>query len=574
MFVILTFLKGTLLSHGLLVSTSGRRSSTTCGDKQSSIQLLHPHLSSKMDTTGTEKRPFKNPFGHSSSKRVPSHSLLQLWYMAGNLDGESAGNMGEDDDDGDEIIFDALEDGDELRGLVEAEVNLEDLGCFPANFTSSPLSLSELSESFAANVSYFYLQNELNISDAALWGVVFDATSALSMRPGILREKVRVLQETANLTLDEVRLLIERKPTTLHLSAERNLAPTIMFLQRSLDLSKAELRKILVDCPALLSYSLQNLQAKVLFFTQLMQFSLAEVRSLIAQEPKLMRSSVQTGLIPHLKFWCDDLQFSLPDLRRLVLANPKLLLYSIEKSLAPKLIYLLLMKLEMTPQQIQKIVLRNPRFCDYNVDRVLWPTVAYFLNDLDFPTYTVATMLVRSPYLVSHSLERIIKRNVGFLRYELRLSSDAVESIVSRSPTLLGLTLERLKCNVDYVASLLGNDSFDDLQKVLTAMPSLLTVNVEGNLKPKVAFLESLNVDVALVVRKLPALLGYSLARRIHPRAMELQRLGADLDQQLPSILPLTDDAFKKRLSLMKARKEKNKPKPVDASGRITHWTR
>lgn len=479
------------------------------------------------------------------------------------------------DDDEDSFAWEVDDNGNAAfyREDDAQEVNFSPSGN-SSNFTASPLPLEHLSESFAANVSYFYLQNELNLSESALWGVVFDASSALTMRPDVIRRKIDVLQQTANLTMDDVRLLLERKPTTLHLSADRNLSPTILFLQRSLDLSRAELRTLLVECPALLSYSIHNLQTKVLFFTQMMKFSLAEIRALVAKEPRLLRASVATGLVPHMQFWCDDLQFSMDDLRRIVLANPKLLMYSLENNLAPKCIYLLLMTLEMTHQQIQRLLLRYPKFCDQSLERVVLPIVQYFLNDLEFPTYTVATMLVRFPRLVTHSLDGKIKRNIGYLRYELGVSAENVETMLSRAPSLLGLPMVRLRKNVDYLKTLLQNNN-EHLQRVLTAMPSLLTVNVEANLEPKVTFLEASDVNVTNLLLKLPASLGYSLQRRLEPRVKALLGSGIDdVNQALPSALPLTDEGFAKRLSIIEKRMEKTRPKPVDASGRITHWVR
>jgi mTERF domain-containing protein, mitochondrial len=217
---------------------------------------------------------------------------------------------------------------DEKDDVVQALRN--NTTATPPAISSSPQSssiftyenLNLLTES-TDMIAYFYLKNEIGMSEEAMWKITLQAGSALGMTAHTLRRKVDLLRQSMDLQDTYIQTILERQPTILHLSADENLAPTILFLVRELDLSKTELRTMVVQCPCIVSYSQKNLSSKLRFFRQLMGYSMEECRTLLVAEPKLLTASVKTGLIPHLKFSCGRM------LRVIVLKNPRLLLYSL-----------------------------------------------------------------------------------------------------------------------------------------------------------------------------------------------------------------------------------------------------
>lgn len=487
----------------------------------------------------------------------------------------------------DDIESDA--DNDETEFIIAGTNNIDANISVPAitslsvseNFIAAPITLDQLSEAFATNVSYFYLKNELQLSDTAMWRITYEASSALGMTTAVIRHKVEVLQETMNLTTDHVRTILERQPTILHLSADQNLAPTLLFLLRALELGRDELRELVLACPAVLCYSIHNLKSKIQFFLRLMKYSIQECRELLLQKPDLLRASVTSGLIPHYRFLTSEMELSVEQLQKIVKKNPNILLYSVEENLIPKLVYYMIMRLQMNTRQIHKLLLTYPLILDCNLERTILPLTVYFMNELEYSPIEFRNILLKFPRLVTHSLRKV-KRTIGYFRYELNMIPTQVKKVIYRAPVILGLNLEQnIQPKVQYLQSTLDLSN-EELHIVLAAMPSLVLLNSEGNLQPKIDYLSStllssaesesnnnnkspfmvsssspsvLSVTNQLrdIVLRLPTLLGYSLEQRIMPRVQAI--MDAKLHPSCITIgIPMTQLAFDKWL-LRRAKK-------------------
>jgi hypothetical protein len=447
------------------------------------------------------------------------------------------------------------------------------------------------------DLSYFYLRNELGLSEECMWKITVEAGSALAMKAVTIREKVELLRTTMNLSDAESRELIEKQPTLLHLSAKKNLAPTILFLVRQLDLAPSELRTIVLASPSVLCYARPMLHKKLEFFRQTMGYSETETRELLIREPKLWTAGVDTGLTPRWRFLSREMEIPSDKLRLLVQKNPRILLKSLDANLRPKLIFFFIMTLNMEPQEVLKLLLAYPRILEYNLDDHLRPIVQYLIS-LDFSAREVARMLLKSPRLVTHSLFKI-KHVVGYLRFELGLQAPDVRRVLYQSPQLVGLTTTNLAEKVDFLERACGSGA--SIRKVIVGMPTLLNLNVQKNLEPKVDYLSAMlgKDELSLALDRLPTLLGYSLDKRIRPRLERILEAGVDGGSVTVGI-PMKEEAFDSWLNgrALKAKRlqkegkstEKKKRKPDDEAGqeepnedkrfveekggRIVHWRR
>jgi mTERF domain-containing protein len=433
------------------------------------------------------------------------------------------------------------------------------------------------------NLAYFYLQNEIGITEEDMWRITNEAGSVLGMTARNLRKKVQLLQQTMDLTDDDIRTMILRHPAVLHLSAQGNVAPTILFLQRALDLSREDMRKLLVSYPSILGYSLANLKSKINFYLKLCRFTKDEARKLLVEEPKLMTAGVTTGLIPRLHFFVGELKFTLENFRVVVKKNPLILLASLEKNLRPKLQQYLQRTLTMNTKQVQTIITKYPQFVNYHLNNQILPITEYYCQELNFRISEFAQILVKFPRLVTHSLLDKIKHVVGFLRYELGMDASQVKRVLYQAPQIMNLnTDDTLKGKIHYLREALGL-SDEELRRILAGMPTLTICSTEANLKPKIDYLsEVLDRDelkkAALI---LPTLLGYSLDKRIRPRMAKILESGVD-PSAITVGIPMKDDAFDQWLNGRRARvrlkhiDETNKPldKSTRSDGRIVHWTR
>jgi hypothetical protein len=493
------------------------------------------------------------------------------------------------DDEEEEDLIEICDDEDE-SGTLEATVYPKiDLGEFRAAST---------------NVSYFYLQNELGLSEEAMWKITFEAGSVLGMTTANVRRKVDVLRDNMNLSDDDLRTIIGRQPTILQLSADKNISPTILFLVRALDLGRDDLRLLLLASPTILSYKQTNLNSKINFFTRLMEFSIDECRDLLLAEPKLLRAGVRTGLVPRMRFLARDMDIPMAKLRLIVQKNPRILLYSLDDNLIPKLIFYLIMSLSMDLKQVERTLLAYPYILDYNLDRHILPITKYFIQDLEVSPTEFRGILLKFPRLLTHSLSKI-KHVVGYLRYELGLTGPQVKRVLYQAPQVIGLNTEgNLASKVEFLRAAFALNP-DQLRSVVAGMPTLLVLSIDRNLQPKTDYLREAfggsnddNKHEALqeAILRLPTLLGYSLDKRIRPRLQAI--LDAGLDPSRITVgIPMTEEKFdgwlhrrkeKAQLIVPSRRKEKGRsaqslvpaqlaPSPVpdsDPAGRIVEWTR
>ena len=109
-----------------------------------------------------------------------------------------------------------------------------------------------------------------------------------------IQHKFDVLRKNLKLTDKDVCSIVEKRPLILHLSADNNIAPTILFLAQTLDLGKEDLRKLIRKEPTILSLNTATLQSKMNFFLDDLQLSPLELRKMLLGIQKLMTYSLQS----------------------------------------------------------------------------------------------------------------------------------------------------------------------------------------------------------------------------------------------------------------------------------------
>ena len=431
------------------------------------------------------------------------------------------------------------------------------------------VSLGNILASVESDLSYFYLRDELGISEDVMWKITNDAPSVLGLKANNVRNKVRVLQSLVGFSDAEIRQLITSQPTLLQLSVKKNLSPSILYWIRQLQMGKEELKTLILGCPALLKYARSNVHAKLMFFQTTMGYSLSECRKLLVKEPRLLTSSVKTGLIPRLQFLHKELVISLPDIRTVVQKNPKILLMSVEQNLTPKCVFYFIMTLQMDTKDVGKLLKKYPQILDYNLEHHTLPIHHYFLS-LDFSTYEFSRIIQKYPRLITYSLIHI-KRRIGYLRFELSLEANAIRRILYQCPQIVSLGQENIVQTVDFLlqavapgtslvvdsnkdvaaateSDLVETDDRDALaivQILIAGLPTLLALSIEKNLTPKVEYLRQIlgQDELSSALLRLPALLGYSLEKRIQPRLKRM--VDADIAPgRITVAITLKEDAF------------------------------
>jgi len=454
----------------------------------------------------------------------------------------------------------------------------------------SPITMSDLSSlttTTSSDIAYFYLKNNLGFSEEDMWKVTEYGPSVLGLTAENLRKKVKLLRSLMDLTDDEVRHIILRMPALLCYSAKGNVAPTALFLQRSFDLSRKDLKTLLLDYPSILGYSMRNLKTKLNFYFKICGFTKEEARKLFLKEPKLLTAGVRTGLIPRMHFLVQELEIPLDVFREIVMKNPTILLSSLEMNLRPKLIFYLILNVGLDVKQVQTLLRRFPHFTVQNLDNKILPTQRYFCEELNFTKAEYGKILLKDPRIIQHSLVNKIKHVVGYLRYELGLSSSEVRHILYNAPQVMNLHTEtNLKEKIAYFQNTF-NFTNAEVNKVVTGMPSLLLCSLEKNIIPKVNYLRNVGLEaneVSKMILVSPVLLKYSFEKRIQPRMEKLIEKKIKMTS-LSYLITKTESDFEQCLSDRKSERKdtaiiqvyeeevKNETN-ITHKGRIQHWTR
>ncbi|OEU10573.1 hypothetical protein FRACYDRAFT_247114 [Fragilariopsis cylindrus CCMP1102] len=441
----------------------------------------------------------------------------------------------------------------------------------------------------SSNLSYFYLRDELGLSEDVMWKITNHASSVLGLKAGTVRTKVELLQRLVGFTDSEIRQLITSNPALLQLSAKKNISPTILFWIRQLGIGKDELKTLILGCPSLLKYSRANISGKLSFFQITMGYSLSDCRNLLLKEPSVLTGSVKTGLIPRLD----------SSIKKL---NPNILRMSVDQNLQPKIIFYFMMTLRMDTTDVGKMLVKYPQILNYNLEHHILP-IHHYLLSLDFSTHEFSRILQKYPRVISFSLIRI-KRQIGYLRFELNLEASAIRRILHQCPQVVSLGRENIERTVQFLlqavvpgATLIDNNSInndeddegnnDDIgngnssgngsngmvdtdnpdilsivQILLTGLPTLLGCSVDNNLEPKVDYLRERlgQEELSGALLRLPPLLGYSLEKRIRPRLEQILEAGIP-GKRITVAITLKEDSFHDWLE-----KQQIKYKPIESS--------
>ena len=216
------------------------------------------------------------------------------------------------------------------------------------------------------------------------------------------------LQSRLNLDGAELKKIVLGRPSLLSCSVDANLAPTIEYLQSRLSLSEAELKKIVLGSPPVLSFSIDN------------------------------------NLAPTIDWLKSKLSLSDTELKKIVLGNPSVLNYNVDASLAPKLSWLT-SSLSLTKAELKRLVLRFPNVLSYSIDANLAPTIDFFEHELNIRGPDLRAAILASPQRLSYSLSNRYRPRLAACRAvgdNLRLVLTTAGHTDERFCERHGLTLE------------------------------------------------------------------------------------------------------------------------------------
>ena len=177
------------------------------------------------------------------------------------------------------------------------------------------------------------------------------------------------LQQRLDLSEAELKKIVLKTPSALHFSYEANIEPKLALLQRRLDLSEAELKKIVLGHSPLLGYGYDtNIEPSLAALQRRLDLSEMELKKIVLGLPSVLSYSYEKNLEPKLAFLQEELQFSKEMLRETIVNNPSLLGYSLEKRYRPRVeqcreadepVQLVVERSSLTNEKFEKLLARR-----------------------------------------------------------------------------------------------------------------------------------------------------------------------------------------------------------------------
>lgn len=302
-----------------------------------------------------------------------------------------------------------------------------------------------------------WLEGEVNIGARAVGDMLEQEPRLVEQTPEDMASRLAWLKERLQLTEEQTRSLVHRRPSLLCRSVDKSMEPKVRWLQDELGLDDNEVAAMVTCAPNVLRSSVDgSLEPKLRWLATRLGLSQEELAMVVTACPQVMTSGIDGALEPRLRWLQDNLEIGAAALRQRVLLNPWLLNLGVEGKLAPTLAFLK-DELSLEEADVRKLLFRNPRM---------------FLTPL-------------RPGLAS------IKK---WLSTSLGMEDEQAVAIVRRDARLLLRSTEVLESKLEFFQVRMGATA-EDVKAVLATSPNILLVSVELMLGPRVAALRKAGVD-------------------------------------------------------------------------------
>ena len=248
---------------------------------------------------------------------------------------------------------------------------------------------------------------------------------------------------------------------------------------------------------------------------------------------KFVRESLPRKRVRQVLYFLESLGFSSDELNKIIMSQPKLFAYNVERF--QEVVHFLSPLVDVRP-----VIQRWPTILTYSVQGRLQPGVA-FLKSLGDTRWE--RMILRYPQVLSHSVETVLLPKLTFLQQFLNIPSS--KQLVTHYPPLLWLSSDLLKRKFYFIQQSLELTR-EEMECVVESYPQVLGLSLENNLKPTIRYLQTYLSEEQLrdFVLYQPALLAYSLPKRIRPRLERMKDMDIAFAYAPAYLMSMTDRKF------------------------------
>ncbi|CAN0924668.1 Transcription termination factor MTERF5, chloroplastic [Linum grandiflorum] len=175
------------------------------------------------------------------------------------------------------------------------------------------------------------------------------------------------------------------------------------------------------------------------------------------------------------------------------------------------ILYLIELGLDM--ERIKGITRKFPAFAHYTLEGKIRPVVE-FLVDLGIPKSSIPLILSKRPQLCGISLSENLIPTMKLLE-SLGVDKGQWAKVIHRCPALLTYSRHKVEAVVKFLHEM--GVSAENIGKLLTRYPNIMSYSVEDNLRPTAEYFSSLEVDVGLLLHRSPSTFGLSVEKNLKP---------------------------------------------------------
>ena len=328
-----------------------------------------------------------------------------------------------------------------------------------------------------------FLVRGLDLSKADLRTMIMDSPSILGYSQDNLRKKIRFFATLYSSDSDRIRNLLVGTPKLL-LSSADTLVSRMRFLHNEIQFSQEELQGLYERNPRLLLYSLDgNLREKIVFFFILsLQLSTADVKKILLSYPQVMDYNLENHMKPIASYCMTELEFSANEFGKIIRKWPRLLTYSLFR--IKHVIGYLRYELELDSRQSKRVLFQAPQVVGLGESNVK-EKLDLLRYRLDLTTEEMVRMNII--YLVVNvgiSLILVYSLN-AVITYHIITQS----SVFSKMPTLVCLGINTsLVPKLEYLSDMLNDESRPKnhlLKEAIILQPILLGYSLTNRIQPR-----------------------------------------------------------------------------------------
>jgi len=220
--------------------------------------------------------------------------------------------------------------------------------------------------------------------------------------------------------------------------ARNKILPILDKLQSKLELSSAELRKLMMRMPSLMGMGMSAFDDRVDFFMNEADMSIDDLREAVLRQPSLLQYSVGSTLRPKLHFLLDELGISESSISRIIKSAPAIMGNSLTENLRPKVAFIMKM-CGLDPHEVGYIISTSPQTLLLSQKSNIEPTLKFLAPTLLLTEpRELGQLMLSAPRILRQGLETSLAKKIEMLTDNNKQKSKEVAvAIIRKNPALL-----------------------------------------------------------------------------------------------------------------------------------------